>query len=268
MSAPSIQLNAREVALINKLVLHYKKNKEFINTMLNQVVTAVQGSQSLMSNVHSLRWRLKDPGHLKDKLKRKFLKAKKDRVKLDINVENLFLRINDLAGVRVLHLHTSQIVSIDRELKELFRIYRYRVIEDAKARTWDDEYRQYYDSIGIQTVDSPKMYTSVHYVISPNFEESVTCELQVRTLAEELWGEVDHSMNYPEDSKIEACRTQIKVLARVTSSCSRLVDSIYRTSNPKRATGLVPSVGKKSNGKQMMKGSRSVAKSAKRKSAK
>jgi ppGpp synthetase/RelA/SpoT-type nucleotidyltranferase len=46
---------------------------------------------------------------------------------------------------------------------------------------------------------------------------------------EEVWGEVDHSINYPEKSDSHSCREQIKALARATSSCSRLVDSIFST---------------------------------------
>ena len=69
------------------------------------------------------------------------------------------------------------------------------------------------------------MYTSVHYVIRPN--KSYTAEIQVRTLAEELWGEVDHKINYPVRSEIFACSEQLKVLARTTSACTRLVDSIF-----------------------------------------
>lgn len=236
MNADSVQLNKREMASVEKMVKAYEGSKNLISTMLFQAVTAVQGSDALMSNVHSLRWRVKDPDHLRDKLIRKMVEAKGAGKKFDVSVDNMFEKINDLAGLRILHLHTSQIVDLHRDLGSLFHAYRYQVIEDAKARTWDDEYRDYYRSIGIQTVNSPKMYTSVHYVVSPNLAEKFTCEIQVRTLAEELWGEVDHSMNYPHETDIEACKTQIRVLARVTSSCSRLVDSIYKTAGkPARA---------------------------------
>jgi hypothetical protein len=40
---------------------------------------------------------------------------------------------------------------------------------------------------------------------------------------------VDHKINYPHKSESLSCREQIKVLARVTSSCSRLVDSIFHS---------------------------------------
>ena len=53
---------------------------------------------------------------------------------------------------------------------------------------------------------------------------------------EEVWGEVDHSMNYPHEVESLACREQLKVLARVTSSATRLVDSIFVTLNDHRRT--------------------------------
>jgi hypothetical protein len=84
-----------------------------------------------------------------------------------------------------------------------------------------------FEQMGITTKDSPSLYTSVHYVIAPNRRTRITCEIQVRTLAEELWGEVNHSINYPQLSDSLPCREQIKVLARVTSSCTRLVDAIF-----------------------------------------
>jgi hypothetical protein len=46
---------------------------------------------------------------------------------------------------------------------------------------------------------------------------------------EEVWGEVDHSINYPHPAKSVACREQIRALARATSSATRLVDSIFAT---------------------------------------
>jgi hypothetical protein len=46
---------------------------------------------------------------------------------------------------------------------------------------------------------------------------------------EEVWGEVDHQLNYPHETPSLACREQLKVLARVTSSATRLVDAIFLT---------------------------------------
>jgi putative GTP pyrophosphokinase len=114
-------------------------------------------------------------------------------------------------------------------LRSILEEQKWKITEGPKARTWDDESRNYFRSIGIKTLATPNLYTSVHYIIKPNTKSAVTCEIQVRTLMEEVWGEVDHKINYPHKSESISCREQIKTLARVTSSCSRLVDSIFTT---------------------------------------
>ena len=227
-------ITSREKKLVTELVNHYKANQVFFKKMAEQLASAVHNSPALMSYVHSTKWRIKDPKSLKDKLFRKIKIAKQKGRKHNLSTANLFTRINDLAGFRILHLHTEQIIGIDRELREVFKESRYALAEKPKARTWDDESRNFYKAHGIRPVASPQMYTSVHYVIKPNNRTRLTCEIQVRTLAEELWGEVDHAMNYPHLSPVATCREQIKVLARVTSSCSRLVDSIYRARASRR----------------------------------
>lgn len=230
MSTPLDALSARERAKLEAIAAHFDANRSLFQTLLDQLRSAMEGSADLMKCVHSLRWRIKDSEHLRDKLARKVIKAKKNGESFDLTPENLFERINDLAGLRILHLHSAQIVEIDRRLRQLFGEYRYEIVEEPTARTWDDESRGFYRGIGIEPIESPTMYTSVHYVVASNSQTRLTCEIQVRTLAEELWGEVDHTMNYPHESPVDSCREQIKVLARVTSSCTRLVDSIFRAS--------------------------------------
>jgi ppGpp synthetase/RelA/SpoT-type nucleotidyltranferase len=147
----------------------------------------------------------------------------------DVTPDNLHTRITDLAGYRILHLHTRQMGDINRVLLKLIDEAQYPLLEKPKARVWDDESRTYFEGLGIATEFNSNMYTGVHYVIGASSKTRVSCEIQVRTLAEEVWGEVDHSFNYPHPTESVACREQIRVLARVASSCSRLVDSIYRS---------------------------------------
>jgi putative GTP pyrophosphokinase len=187
--------------------------------------------------IHSVKWRVKDPEHLRDKLVRKAVNAKRTGSEFDITRENLFSKLNDLAGLRILHLYARQIEHVNRLLLEALSEQMYNVIDGPFARTWDDEYREYFKSIGIATQPSEKMYTSVHYVVEANTRSKITGEIQVRTLAEEIWGEVDHTINYPHESQKLACREQIRVLARVTSSCSRLVDAIFATHEEGGPTG-------------------------------
>jgi putative GTP pyrophosphokinase len=217
----------REIAHINGLVTHYVQNKHLISTFVGQVLPPLLENPELMSFVHSIRHRLKDPEHLRDKLIRKWRKCQREGVQFDITKDNLFVRINDLAGIRILHLHTSQIEQIDKLLKIIFEEYQLKLIEGPFARTWDDFSKAFFEKIGMTAERSDTMYTSVHYVLSSNSLTSRTCEVQVRTLMEEVWGEVDHKINYPHPTESVACREQLRALGRSTSSTSSLVDSIF-----------------------------------------
>ena len=53
----------------------------------------------------------------------------------------------------------------------------------------------------------------------------------MRTLFEEAWGEVDHAVNYPKKTQSLACTEQIRVLAKLVATGTRLADAIFRTHN-------------------------------------
>lgn len=222
-------LSTAERQRVNALVSYFKDNEHTVVRFRDQLLGALEGSPELMPLVHSVRSRIKDPSHLRYKLQAKMAKAKEEGSSFDVTPDNLFTQINDLAGIRVLHLHTRQIGLIDRALKNVFHDERYDLIEGPFARTWDDESRALFRSLGIETQESPSMYTSVHYIVLSPSRTQVTGEIQVRTLMEEVWGEVDHTFNYPRKTENLSCKEQILVLARVTSSATRLVDSIFST---------------------------------------
>ncbi len=215
--------------LIGDLVRHYRDHIADFKTFASVLRTQVLASSELRKHIRFIRVRIKDPHHLRDKLYRKLKEATEKGKKFNFSKENLFVKINDLAGLRIIHLHTQQIIPIRDGLRTLFDEERYRVIEGPTARIWDEEYKRFFRDAGIATKTGKTLYTSVHYVLKPNRKTPITCELQVRTLLEEVWGEVDHELNYPHESKILACREQIAALARATWSCNRLIDAIYRT---------------------------------------
>jgi putative GTP pyrophosphokinase len=230
MVSSSIAITAAEKKNIKELVAHYEQYRHEIKLfVVTQIVGRITETKDLFRLIHSIKWRLKESANLRDKLFRKVKEAHSKNQPFDITTQNLFAKINDLGGVRLLHLHTRQFKDIHDQLLRALAESQLPIIEGPTAKTWDDETRNYFKRIGIATEASPSMYTSVHYVIESNFKTKYTCELQVRTLAEELWGEVSHIFDYPHPTRSVACGEQIKVLARVTSSCSRLVDSVYRS---------------------------------------
>lgn len=187
--------------------------------------------RSLSKHVHSVRHRLKDVDHLLEKIERKNAEDAElpsEQQKGPINADNVFSRITDVAGVRVLHLHISQFDFIHRALMSKVDDGEFTLFETPKAYTWDPESGNYFQGLGLQRELKDSFYTSIHYVLRPNSKSLATCEVQVRTLLEEVWGEVDHTMNYPTPTTDEHCREQIRVLARLVGAGTHLADSIMR----------------------------------------
>lgn len=212
------------------LVRHYEANRAIFEASQGALLSLITANRKIMDNVHFVKSRLKDPEHLRAKLLRKFEDAKKKKGKpFNCDSRNLFTKINDLIGLRLIHLSRRQLSVLHPAILLFLKEYKYKVLE-VFARTWDDESRSFYKDMQIKVQTSPNMYTSVHYVIRSNTGTTVTAEIQVRTLAEELWGEVDHMTNYPTPSTNKSCKAQIRVLARLVSTCTRLVDSIDETS--------------------------------------
>lgn len=176
---------------------------------------------SALPHVHSVKSRQKDPRHLRDKIQRKWSDAN------PITTENFFDRITDLAGVRVLLLHQAQFSSVKALVENRISRKEWFLFEKPKAYTWDPEASKFFESLGYQVERKDSHYTSVHYVVKQYEASSYYCEIQVRTLFEEIWGEVDHKINYPSPTPSQGCRDQILVLAKLIGAGSRLVDSIF-----------------------------------------
>jgi ppGpp synthetase/RelA/SpoT-type nucleotidyltranferase len=242
MATPKPSPEDRKLA--KELIATYERERDKIGLFMDQLLSALRDSSDLSLQVHSLKSRLKDPTHLRDKLFRKMAASRVEGEPFEIDSGNLLSKITDLAGIRILHLYTRQIRDIDAVLREILKEQQYGLREGPFARTWDDESRAFFKECGIETQESPTLYTSVHYVVESASRTLVTCEIQVRTLMEEVWGEVDHLINYPNGTRSYACREQLKVLARVTSSATRLVDAIFLTAQDEKRTSVLAAARK------------------------
>lgn len=220
-------LSRRIMKQIDDAVSAFEQERHKFETDASNLQNRLLSNPDLKELIHSLKWRAKEPSHLRDKLTRRANDAIGAGNPFDITPENLFDRISDLAGVRLLHLHMEQMRKIHPLIIKVLEDEGY-VLKGRRqeAKTWDPEYAQMLKDLGLKVTQDPSLYTSVHYIIKQNKTTPRLCELQVRTLAEEIWGEVSHTINYPRETDSVACGEQIKALARFVSGCSRLVDSI------------------------------------------
>lgn len=212
---------------IDKAVKYYETKQELFVQLARNLHDNLTDEKKLRQLIHSTKFRVKDPEHLRNKLERKAYETISKKKSFTITEGNLFTKIEDLAGVRLIHLHTDQMTEIHSAIMDILGEHKYILVGKPIAYTWDIEYEQFFKSIGLKTDPRDSMYTSVHYIIEPNRKTKMRCELQVRTLMEEVWGEVSHIIDYPDETESIACKKQLKVLARVTSSGTRLVDSIF-----------------------------------------
>jgi ppGpp synthetase/RelA/SpoT-type nucleotidyltranferase len=210
---------------IDGLIEAYVQRRDELDLFRKQVAEFFLKSNRLQSGnlplVHSVKSRLKDEDHLREKISRKFYSG-------EINKSNIFEKLTDLAGVRVLHLHTQQFGEIHDAISDHVTEGHWKFFEKPIAYSWDPEATAFFKSLGLKAVTRDSYYTSIHYIVKPYAATRLTCEIQVRTLFEEVWGEIDHAFNYPTPTANIACREQLRVLSKLASTGTRLADSIFR----------------------------------------
>lgn len=225
-----VSLNQKERDQIFKAVRHFEDSQNLFGNFAKSLLLYLGEDSRLNPYIHFIKYRVKDPKHLAEKLARKALEEKSSGRKIIVNENNIFSEITDLAGVRLIHLHTEQIKEINKFILLILQEQNCKIIEGPKAICWDREYEQLFNQFGIIPESRDSMYTSVHYIIEANQQTKIRAEIQVRTLMEEVWGEVSHRVDYPPGGPINrACQDQLKVLARLTSGSTRLVDSIFKS---------------------------------------
>lgn len=221
----------------NDFFKEYKVEKEFCNSGLSwDILEAIYDDycereqeiveceielekclrQDMSTPIHSLRCRRKDPKHLIEKIIRK--RGKEQSAKYTgINVSNYREIVRDLIGARILVLAKEEWENV---FKDMIRIFPESEQVGKVMAEPPVAYTRYGDrdifKEKIRTEHTNKGYRSQHYVVK---FKGYYCEIQVRTLSEEVYGEVDHKVKYP-------YRDDNRFLIRYTNTLSQLLDSV------------------------------------------
>ncbi|MBZ2192016.1 RelA/SpoT domain-containing protein [Pseudoalteromonas arctica] len=174
------------------------------------------------SKVHSVRWRIKDPEHLMVKIIRKTTKDSgyyKEKY-LTISVENYFNEITDLIGMRALHLFKQDCFEIIDSLDETWE-KKENITVYIRNGDRDNDYSNYPDwNVELHNAG----YRSIHFVFSdkPDKKLEVCTEVQVRTIFEEGWSEIDHKIRYPNFSDDEDIGAFLDIFNRLAGSADEM----------------------------------------------
>ncbi|MGB0694783.1 MAG: hypothetical protein ACPGOY_03990 [Rhodospirillaceae bacterium] len=175
-----------------------------------------------MNCVHSIKFRKKTRNSIIEKCERKMKRG------ILVDENNVFNEIEDFFGIRLIHIHLDQVPIIHEYLMSCVKKGEFKFGEQPKAYTWDPEFKKVLEGLEIKVEFKESFYTSLHYILRNDDPSDVRCELQVRTLFEESWGELDHWLNYPKKSNSLSVREQLLVLSRIVTAGSRLSVSISR----------------------------------------
>ncbi len=159
-----------------------------------------------------IKKRTKDAEHLAEKVIRKALEEiNPDKPR--ISVKDYLSRITDLIGIRIIHTFKEDWREIHLAFLELFDSF----VEKPKVyyREGDDVslYNEFQGTIVIEP--SKRNYRSAHYLVRQN---GYVAEIQTRTIFEEAWGEVDHSLVYPLRKDDELLTHYSRILNRISGA--------------------------------------------------
>lgn len=193
------------------------RHDDFVNCaseIKKYILEGMENDKNL--NIHSISSRVKDSEHLIEKIIRK--RGMEQNQKYErIDATNYREVVRDLVGVRILVLAKEQWETVFDWLLMKFpggSKDEYGMVEDpiAYIRYGDRDIFQE----RIRREHTNKGYRSQHYIV--RFKDHY-CEIQVRTLAEEVYGEFDHKVKYP-------YRDENKFLKRYTSMVSQFLSSV------------------------------------------
>ena len=176
--------------------------------------------------VHTVKSRIKDPDRLIEKIIRK---TEDRRLKygddFQFTLDNYKNEINDLIGIRVIHIFKDQWQDIHE-----FIMKTWKVIE-VTANVRDGDNTKIFEELDIEVRSRVSGYRSVHYLVEfyPT-NEKVIAEIQVRTIFEEGYGEIDHRLRYSHVEIPEILKSNLLLFNRIVGSADEMASLINELS--------------------------------------
>ena len=172
--------------------------------------------------VHSVKTRIKDMRHLIEKLIRKTPnRREKYGEDFKFTVDNYKDEITDLLGIRVIHIFKEDWEEIHNFITSMWNV------REIVANVREGDTTKKFDEQEIAVRSRPSGYRSVHYLIEsyPTNKKLIT-EVQVRTIFEEGYGEIDHQLRYSHEDIPELLGQNLMLLNRIAGSSDEMASLI------------------------------------------
>ena len=176
--------------------------------------------------VHTVKSRIKDPDRLIEKIIRK---TEDRRLKygddFQFTLDNYKNEINDLIGIRVIHIFKDQWQAIHEFITKTWNVI------EVTANVRDGDNTKIFEELDIEVRSRVSGYRSVHYLVEfyPT-NEKVIAEIQVRTIFEEGYGEIDHRLRYSHVEIPEILKSNLLLFNRIVGSADEMASLINELS--------------------------------------
>lgn len=204
--------------VLNDIYVDFKNYKDTYEAQADFIANTLRTH----NKIHSVKSRVKNPERLIEKIIRKTSNRKQKYGKdFKFSVENYKEEINDLIGIRAIHIFKQDWESIHR-----FILNTWKVIEiTANVREGDDTKR--FEELNIEIQSRKSGYRSVHYLVEffPT-SQKVIAEIQVRTIFEEGYGEIDHQLRYSHKEIPEILASNLLLFNRIAGSADEMASLI------------------------------------------
>lgn len=216
---------------------------------------AIANRIQAFNSVHSVRWRVKDTFSLLKKLLRKNLETPSKPKWVGVTPENYRSVVSDLIGVRALHLLKEDCITVDEQIRATWGVKDTAIFK----RQGDRELTEIIERGASEDIHEAG-YRSIHYAISYNPEkEPILVEIQVRTIFQEGWSEIDHKVRYPDFSDNELLTYYLGVFNGLSGTADDMgsfvikLDELIRTTDAALLQGELALAARDSDIESMQK---------------
>lgn len=215
-----VELEELNIDWIDLKAIHddFVECRKSYETQADLIANILRGQKK----VHSVKTRVKDMKHLMEKVIRKTPDRRaKYGENFKFTVENYKDEITDLLGIRVIHIFKEDWEEIHNFITNMWNV------REIVANVREGDTTKKFDEQGIAVRSRPSGYRSVHYLIEsyPTNKKLIT-EVQVRTIFEEGYGEIDHQLRYSLNEIPEILEQNLMLLNRIAGSSDEMASLI------------------------------------------
>lgn len=200
--------------ILEQIYDDYNKYRKSYETQAELIANILRGH----NKVHSVKTRVKDGDHLIEKIIRK-TQDRKNKYGNDFkfSLDNYKEEITDLLGIRVIHIFKEDWEEIHDFISRMWNV------NEIVANIREGDNTKKFEELGIHVCSRLSGYRSVHYLVeSYPTTSKVIAEIQVRTIFEEGYGEIDHQLRYSLKEIPEILEQNLMLLNRIAGSSDEM----------------------------------------------